>query len=135
MGCPPRKLRAYDHLGLMSRRFCTTASEILLLQRPCQPEKASPARAVLTLQFLRCHIDNLEGDTERVMFADGSEPYGEGGSSMLEISRIQASVWLLLTAWLVFMFFGMPEPGEAAPADESCLSAEPGEAGVQPSGA
>lgn len=28
-------------LGPMSRRFCTTSGEILLLQGPCQPERAS----------------------------------------------------------------------------------------------
>lgn len=68
----------------MSRRFCTTSGETLLLQGPCQPERARPGRAVLTLRFVHLGIDNLEGDTERVTFADGSEPLGEGGSSMLE---------------------------------------------------
>ena len=37
------------------------------------------------MRFLRLHIDNLEGDTECVTFADGSEPFGEGGSSTLDI--------------------------------------------------
>lgn len=44
-------------------------------------------------------------------------------------------MWPLLMAQLFLMFSGMSEPGEAAPADESCVSPEPGEAGVQPSSA
>lgn len=47
----------------------------------------------------------------------------------------QASLCPLLTAQLLSLFSELTEPGEAAPAYESRLFGEPGEAGIQLSGA
>lgn len=47
----------------------------------------------------------------------------------------QASPCPLLPAQLLSMFSELTEPGEAAPAYESSLFGEPGEAGIQPPGA